>query len=759
MPRPPLRLGKSGALLVALLIVGVGFIGGSALFDLLFIRNPSETQIGAGLVPSVPESYRRFMLTQVTTAETTAGAAERRSATVRFQPRAPLFKSADFQSSAVARGDDPAAFADALARRAKLAARTAPPVPSETPPPALHAVAPLAEAMFAVEIPFRALKAERTWPLVACWQIWRGLRTWIISEGAWPEPPASVAGLRERSELGFNAAVLGEPAAEEWLRNYVARRQAFIKAVRERENRTVDQAIDDTVRQTFAPRFSPADTFRIKAVTPRGAPTATRTEATVVIEQLADLFRLAPDAASLTTAAQREAMARAEKLAKEFLSDPVPVAPVVSKTYELASPAGTTLTGTITFEVRASAAEAATIENLRWTQEPAWPAGPVVRQTDTEPNAIFRSSDPRLRTADRYAAEVESYVQGVNQAIAAMEARWGEDRDAWRMALRALAAHGGRERIRTQTALTEEVSGTRVATDAKEVPFRGSRQTLLPFRLREEFSFVGEKVVGKQVEALNERGFWRTGDGKMGPNDLTNVSHTAFQLRMAYARSMLWHLAAEKVPSQRLTRAAEPHTLTVAPPAPDLPDLTLAFDPATGLLTSARYEDRSAAKPTSFEVRYAEFKETAGVVRPTKVATLFDGKPKDTFSVTAWKLAPELTPEHFRNPYSPGKPFQGAAGSASHSINVVNGTVIGTPILVCFDDNPDTIALGSKTTRRVFLAEGDHEMTIVAWVPQISLRQSHRIETITARVRVRSASALTIDVDSNARPAIRWTLR
>ena len=56
---------------------------------------------------------------------------------------------------------------------------------------------------------------------------------------------------------------------------------------------------------------------------------------------------------------------------------------------------------------------------------------------------------------ERYATEVESYVQGVNQAIAAMEARWGEDRDAWRIVLRALAAHGGRERIRKQTALTE----------------------------------------------------------------------------------------------------------------------------------------------------------------------------------------------------------------------------------------------------------------------------------------------------------------
>lgn len=759
MPRAPLRLGKSGVLLLALFIAGVGFVGGSALFDALFIRNPTDAQIGAGLAPSVPETYRRFALAQVTATATAAGTADRRSAIVQFQPRGSLFKPADFQSSAVARGDDPEAFADALARRGKLAARTAPPVPAETPPPAFHAVAPMAESMFSVTVPFQTQKSERTWPLVACWQIWRGLRSWLFSEPAWPKPPASVAGLRERTELGFNAAILGEPAAEEWLRNYVARRQTFIKAVRERENRTVDQAIDDTVRQTFAPRFSPADTFRIKAVTPRGAATATRTEATVVIEQIADLFRLAPDAASPTTDAQREAMAHAEKLAKEFLSAPTPVVPVVSKTYELASPAGTTLTGTVTFEVRASAAEVATIENLRWTQEPAWPSGTIVRQADTEPAAIFRSGDPRLRTADRYAAEVESYVQGVNQAIAVMEARWGEDRDAWRIALRALAAHGGRERIRAQTALTEEVSGSRVATDAKEVPFRGSRQTLFPFRQREEFSFTGEKVVGRQIEALNERGFWRTGDGKMSPTDLNSVGTTAFQRRMAYTRGILWRLAAESVPAQRLTRGPEPHTLTVAPPAPDLPELTVTFDSATGLLTSARYEDRAAAKPTSFEVHYTEFKETAGVVRPTKVVTLIDGKTKDTFSVTAWKLSPELAPENFRNPYSPGKPFQGAAGAASHAVNVVNSTVIGTPILVCFDDDPDTVALGSKANRTITLPEGDHEFTIVAWVPQISLRQPHRIETITARVRIRSAGALTIDVDSNARQPIRWAWR
>ncbi|MBL9185844.1 MAG: hypothetical protein JNK23_00055 [Opitutaceae bacterium] len=759
MPRPPLRLGKSGTFLFVLLMVGVGFVGGSALFDALFIRYPTEAQIGEGIAPSVPESYRRFALTQVTTAATTAGVAERRSATLTFQPRAPLFKPADFQSSAVARGDDPAAFADALARHTKLDARTAPPVPAELPPPALHAHAPPAESLFSVNVSYQTQKTERTWPLVACWQIWRGLRTWIFSEATWPDPPASVAGLRERSELRFNAAVLGEPAAEEWLRNYVARRQAFIKAVNERETRTVDQAIDATVRQTFGSQFSPTDTFRIKAVTPRGAPAVPRTEATVVIEQLADLFRLAPDAAAPTTDAQREAMARAEKLAKEFLSDPALVVPVVTRTYELASPAGTTLTGTVTFEVRASAAEVATIENLRWTQEPAWPAGPVVREADTEPKAIFLSGGPRLRTPERYAAEVEAYVQRVNQAIAAMETRWGEDRDAWRMALRALVAHGGRERIRMQTALTEEVSGSRVATDAKEIPFRGSRQTLFPFRQREDFSFTGEKVVGRQIEALNERGFWRTSDGKMGPNDLTNVGHTAFQRRMAYARGILWHLAAESVPVQRLTRGQEPHTLTVAAPEPDLPDLTVTFDSATGLLTSVRYEDRAAAKTTSFEVRYAEFKETAGVVRPTKVVTLFDGKTKDAFSVTAWILSPDLAAENFRNPYSPGRPFQSATGAAGHAVNVVNSTMIGTPILVCFDDDPDTVALGSKTNRTITLPEGDHEFTIVAWVPQISLRQPHRIETISARVRIRSAGVLNIDVDSNARQPIRWAWR
>ena len=89
-----------------------------------------------------------------------------------------------------------------------------------------------------------------------------------------------------------------------------------------------------------------------------------------MIEQLADLFRVAPDAASPTNGRQREAMARAEQPAKEFLSDSAPVVPSSRKNHELASPAGTTLTGAVAFEVRASVAEVATIENLRWTQEP-----------------------------------------------------------------------------------------------------------------------------------------------------------------------------------------------------------------------------------------------------------------------------------------------------------------------------------------------------------------------------------------------------
>lgn len=54
------RLGKMGTALLVLLIAGLVFIGGSALFDSVVNRNPPHNQVVETVLSQVPIALRRF---------------------------------------------------------------------------------------------------------------------------------------------------------------------------------------------------------------------------------------------------------------------------------------------------------------------------------------------------------------------------------------------------------------------------------------------------------------------------------------------------------------------------------------------------------------------------------------------------------------------------------------------------------------------------------------------------------------------------
>lgn len=762
MRRLPLRLGKLGSLLLALLIVGIAFIGGSALYDSLFTRKPSEAQITAGIRATLPAMYGRFSVARNEQLPSSSGEPKARS--VPLSPKNILLKAANFEEEAIKRGDDPAQFADALARRKKLDQPSAPPIPNDQPLKNLYAVASSPFESFAVEVSFRAEKVARNWSLHDCWMIWRGFRDWSFPEVKWPDLPAAVATLRERDELGSSPVILGKET-DAWFRSYIERRKTFIKAVHEQENRSVDQVIQDAVRFWVERSLTPSDVFVVKTVTPvrsnppkAGSTITDVSEASVVIEQHAELFRAGDvDALRSELAPLHDRMEQTKKLATDFLGSSNLTGPSAPAVYHSASPPRTEYKGSVVFEVKTSSPTS--IENIRWTEEPKWPAGPTVSHRECKPDAIFHSTDSKLRTVTRYQEEVEAYIKRVEESIAALEARWGKDREAWRMALRALNAHGGRELIVQQSGFIELISGTRVATQGKEIPLTGSRKILMPFRVREDLGFTGLLVVDTQTETLNERGFWRTAEGVMRLEDLTTVNQVTFQRQMAFTRHILWHLAAEGIEKQTLIRGADPNTLIISTGRSDFPDVTITLDPEKGLITSARCETVNAAASKRFEARYTNFAPFAGTIHPTKVSTFLDGKPKDTYVVTNWKPVPEIKPEDFRNPYSPGKPFRGNSGRPKHDVQLTNSTTIGTPIMICFDDEPDTVALASRGNRTIQLPEGEHIVNIVAWIPQASLRQTHRIEARAASITIRQRGEIIVSVDPKSNPPIRWEFR
>ncbi len=81
-------------------------------------------------------------------------------------------------------------------------------------------------------------------------------------------------------------------------------------------------------------------------------------------------------------------------------------------------------------------------------------------------------------------------------------------------------------------------------------------------------------------------------------------------------------------------------------------DVELFFDKETGLLAKSRAQvkDVESGKEVTESTLYEQYKEFQGTKQPTKITTLWDGKPREELELTEVRLAEKLPDKVFAKP-------------------------------------------------------------------------------------------------------------
>lgn len=758
-----LKLGKVGLAFLVLIIAGIGFIGGSAVFDSLANGNPPESAVTEAVSAQMPSAFRRFALMGLQSVQSGKVDSDRSMANAMFALKTPLYAQADFTANAVKLGDDAAAFSDALDRRNRLPSAQAPQVPATLPNQHSFAVAIPVGEQFSVQVIYHAEKSPRGWSLRECLEIWRGHRRWQISDVRWPGIPSELTALRTKQELPAGAVVIGEDSGTATLRQYVEQRRAFSTAVADQEWRLMERAATEAIRGEISRTLKPSVAFTLRSATitrPTGvrhsSSAPVRLEADLVIEQTVELFRENKEAAiQALPQPLADSFAQAQKSATEFLLEVGPLPEPGSAYYFSASPAHTTWTGRMSAEVRGPA-ERPVVENIAWSKAPDIPRPPLDVAQGAPKFAIFQSADATLRSQKHYVSEIETYIASVREATAKLERKWGGDREAWRLVSKAITAHGGRDALVRGSSYSAEVTGTRNRSDGKVFSFQGTRRVSLPFRWREDYSFKGNDLSIVQSQTLDGTGFWWVVNDKM-PKEAVHLA-VEFTNRRAesHALNLLWHLVADPTLTHVVSRVADSNPARLLVSAQGFPDTTMSFDPTSGCVSSVTYAKNSGPKPVSCEWRFADFKVFDGMTRSATIEQIINGAVVEK-STTAALRAAKFSREEFRNPYSPGKPFAGNPNAPARKIKFTGG-IVGV-VMICIDDDPAYVGLGHRAENTVTLPEGEHDLMIVGWIPQISLTEAIRVEAKPLHLRLDRDREINVYADKSGVGSLRWDVK
>lgn len=758
MKLPPFRLGKLGAFLVGLLAAGLIYIGGSAVYDLIAIRYPPVSSVSRGIEPHRPAKLKEFVVTAFDFSPKSQLSGEKMRATLRLVGNSPFYLPADPQAFASSLGDSPADFAATVEQRRSLPTESAPRLPASLPRGPFFAVAGPKDKEVAETVTFRPVKVPRGWALIHCWRIWSGVRDWSFSDVQWSEPPTEFLALRKRGDLPPNSIVLGERSGDAIIRSYVKERQQFVKAVGDQVWKGIDHAVETAVLREVSRDLNPKSAFKISSVAivrPKAAPLdlsqPLKYEATVQIEQLQELFREGDVATIRAENAELfRSLEEAAQLASEF-GLAVGETPVPAKAlFTSVSPAKSTWDGKISCEVSGTR-ENPRVEQVKWVDVPKWPNPPLFTAADAKEGTLFRSQDAALRTPEVAVAEIKAYAAKVQQAKALREQRWGSDKEAWRLAKRILEACGGREVIIAATSYTEEVSGRRVLADGKQFDFKGTRRAQAPLRMREDLTFTRERTTINQSESLDSAGAWTAVGGAIYPENFVSPEVAMGMRVQNLAREVVWLLAADQGFAYKLRVAGKPDGRSLVMESADLPEFTVLTDPTTGYVTSISYSLKKSDTAVPYEVRLSEYRKFGEIPRPTKVTLLGQGGSMTTeYTVHHFSPSPAFGREVFRHPLSSGRAFQGKESGPGHAVRFINGNTVGTHVLICIDDDPDTVGLAPHASRTVQLKPGTHEIKVTSWSLQLALRQSYRTDTKSQRILVDRNREITIVSDRSA---------
>lgn len=755
-----LRLGISGFWLLVFLCLQIAFLGGSALADLLTNRRPSDGLIKTLSILELPHGLQRFDVVSLSHAPQTSDVPRMSRAEMKIALRVPLYSETTLEAVAAKMGDDAAAYAKALSQRERQPPSVRPPIPATGPGQKWYTIGRPIGTPLSGSIRYQANKAPRGWSIQECLQTWIGRRPWTVTALSWEEMPLDLSSLHERDSLG-NAAIAEEEAGQNLLRQYVESRKAFVRQVQDVETSLFEHVALEAVRREVTGTIAPSSVFELKGLVisaPKRTPTGgLEVVATTEIEQKMELFQRRDATLVPLSEGLEQEFNDAKKKAAEFLLQDLREPPPISTVFATTSPAKSSWKGSLRLELTGSS-DRPEIKRIEWVQKPTLPKSPFLRVEDADENAIFESPNPGLRSAKSVAQEVGTYVESVRMAINDRARWWGPDQEAWRIMCRAITAHGGWDKLKQLQSFSDQIKGNRKFSDGRSFDLRGTWTISLPFRYRQEFLLTSDKFKYTQVEVLNETGFWRVPNGEMRVEDLLTPSGVKHERTRVRAIHLLWHLVAGNQETVRLSTVSEGGVVRVVVQSPSHPDTLLGFDTEWGYLNRASYTRNEEKDKQTYAWTFSNFKPLGGVIRASRVEATVDGEIVDEWTVQDSKPA-VLLPEQLSNPYSPRKPFKAQPGAARHRIKFINGNLVGGAVLICFDDDPETVAIGYRAEQTVAVEDGLHHLTIVGWIPQISLKQPLRTESKPLSLRVSRDHEITIYADKNGVGTLKWEIK
>jgi hypothetical protein len=414
--------------LAGLVLAVAVFYGGPFVFDALTNTSPPAPQLQDAILQKMPADFSPFKVVATDYKFDRTGEQAAGNATLTLALTAPLYATDNFQKRAVEHGDDPTAYAAAVARSNNLPADLAPTAPDSQPPP-LFSLAQPGGHQTKTDVAFTASKLSRGWSLADCLRAWTHRRDWLIGQIHWPALPQEFHGLVSSTTIsGQGGVISGEDVTESTLRAYVNDRRAFIAAVAQaetqRDRKAAENRIADVVRTELAKKLNLASVYSVKSVKvdlPAELPSAANPQtvnAEAQVEQQIDLYRLAKEQPSQWPEFQTDSeFQKSKSLAENISSKPSPPAPWQPVVYELASPAHSLTVVDCKIQTMGSSS-APVVQNIVWPENSTVTDSSLVSTQDAGPNALFASQpagNATLPAVQDYRNQIRLFIQTVEE--------------------------------------------------------------------------------------------------------------------------------------------------------------------------------------------------------------------------------------------------------------------------------------------------------------------------------------------------------
>jgi hypothetical protein len=217
---------------------------------------------------------------------------------------------------------------------------------------------------------------------------------------------------------------------------------------------------------------------------------------------------------------------------------------------------------------------------------------------------------------------------------------------------KAIRAAGGEEGLAKLKSVTWKGKGT--LHGKEDSPFTTEVSAEWPSRIRVVFESKEDGKVSKDIQVINgDKGWTKTDDEETMELDEGTVKEmkewlytswvtTLVPLRdREYQLSLLGETKVGNRPVVGLRVSHKGHK-----------DVELFFDKDTGLAVKSRAQvkDLENDKQVTESVYYDRYKDFQGTKQPTKLTTLWDGKPREDLELTEIRLAEKLPEKLFAKP-------------------------------------------------------------------------------------------------------------